>query len=143
MNTVCLLDVSSTGYICGGYASTAWSNSYEDDKKDDNAFLFVIRPIEARKVFHRKRDENGKLLEKNGIWNSVYDGFNFGHDTFYWGDADTNPKTVYIQPEQDFFQYGNANDVVGEEKRVFKKSAWGNKERRGFSDYEVFQLVKL
>ena len=78
-HTVCLLDVNSTGYVCGGYASTAGASTrYNTRAKDDNAFLFVLRPVEARKVCSRKRDdETGKLVRPDGgVLHNRGDGFN-------------------------------------------------------------------
>eukprot|EP01084_Bolivina_argentea_P070698 128554_1 len=60
-NTICILDVHETGYVCGGYASTEWKSTSTNTRgQDENTFLFVIRPIEARNVFHRARDQDGK-----------------------------------------------------------------------------------
>eukprot|EP01083_Nonionella_stella_P258302 883074_1 len=66
-NTICLLDIHSTGFICGGYASSAWQSTDSNYQvKDDNAYLFVIRPKSKRKIFHRKKNNDGVLIEPNG-----------------------------------------------------------------------------
>eukprot|EP01084_Bolivina_argentea_P250125 418978_1 len=126
-HTVCILNVSSSGYVCGGYASTEWQST--DDNiaaKDDNTFLFVLRPIHARNVFHRKRNEDGTLACSNGILYNKGDGFNFGYNTLFWGNGVTNPEDVYCEGTQDYFDYETAKDIVG--------SDW----TETFTDFEVF-----
>ena len=142
-NTVCLLDVSSTGYVCGGYASIAWKGADWNEKgKDDDAFLFVIRPIEARKVCHRKKDENGKLLRPDcGILFCDLDGFNFGYNTLFWGNGEDDPELVDCADNQHYFEYESAKDIVGQLEDDEEGDSWCSLYPT-FSDFEVFQLMK-
>ena len=138
-NTICILDVTSTGYVCGGYASTKWKSVGGYARaKDDDAYLFVIRPKEARKVCHRKRDENGELLQPDaGILYCEDDGFNFGYNTLFWGNGESQPKSVYCDDDQDYFEYKSAKDIVGKDE---SGSNGEELECATFSDFEVFQL---
>ena len=133
-HTVCLMEVEETGYICGGYASTEWkSTDYNTGAKDDDAFLFVIRPIEKRNVFHRKRHENGDLCRSDGILYNKGDGFNFGYNTLFWGNENTEErriKMIRISSDTQYFTYESEIDVVG-------RKGWGCTQ---WKDYEVFQL---
>ena len=137
-HTVCLLEVEETGWICGGYASTEWkSTNWNTPAKDDNAFLFVIRPKEKRNVFHRKKNEEfeGALCENEGILYNEGDGFNFGYNTLYWGNyakSESQIRVIYNQTHQDYFTYDSRLDVTGHEE--YPRPHW--------KDYEVFQLVE-
>eukprot|EP01083_Nonionella_stella_P081182 223522_1 len=134
-NTICLLDVDSSGVVCGGYASTAWKSATNNTKgKDDNAFLFVVRPIELRNVYHRKRNKDtNKLMEPNGgILFHQDDGFNFGYNTLFWGNWAEDPKYVYCKDSQNYFDYKYSADIVGNGPGHSKEE---------FIDFEVFQLL--
>ena len=149
-NTVCILSVATTGYICGGYASTAWESTNDNTfAKDDNAFLFVIRPIEARKVFHRKRKGDGTICkQKCGLLFHKDDGFNFGCNTFFWGNGYREPTRVYCDDEQDYFEYKSAKDIVGIDKYVRDENGRSTRRSRAvedrpkFDDFEVFQITQ-
>ena len=136
-NTICLMNVEETGWICGGYASAAWgSGGYNVGTKDDDAFLFVIRPENKRKIFHRKRDEEGKLVAEHGILNSYPDGFNFGYNTFWWGNgnrSDEGQRIIRGHPD-DYYTFESMQDLTGYEQKGYERPHW--------SDYEVFQLVQ-
>lgn len=131
-NTICLLKVKETGWICGGYASAAWhSAGVNVAAKDDNAFLFVIRSENEWKVFHRKRDEDGKLLRENGILNSSLDGFNFGYNSFWWGNGYQNDlgQRVVLGTAGNYYTFESLKDLTGH-----TNTSW--------SDYEVFHLIE-
>lgn len=135
-----------TGWICGGYASTEWSpesgtlgvwGNYT--LKDENTFLFVIRPKDKRNIFHRKRDDDGNLLQPNGglVWNPS-DGFNFGYNTLYWGNGRYWAMTgIYVNSEHpqnkshEYYDLESAVDIVGQNE--YPQPNW--------KDFEVFQLV--
>ena len=109
-NTVCLVEVKETGWICGGYGSTEWrSTYYKQSEGDENAFLFVIRPKEKRKVFHRERNAEG-------------DGFNFEYNTIQLWICGWQPDDIFDQQ--------CANEVAGHD--LSPQPHW--------KDYEVFQL---
>ena len=138
-NTVCLLDLNE-GFVCGGYASSAWESTDHNTKcKDDNAFLFTLRPSDKRKVFHRKRDKDGKLLKQDGgiLFNRV-DGFNFGYNDFFWGDYDKIPcSRLYIRCQnRNHFDVESDADLCG-----ISHDSYGRCEAK-FKEFEVFQLIQ-
>ena len=136
-HTICLMDVDETGYICGGYASAAWGAG-GSPVKDDDTFLFVIRPKGKRAVFHRKRDDSGKLIERNGILNSRAGGFNFGFNTFSWGisskyyQSEEGMRAIHTSVD-DYYTHQSKRELVG---KVFQLGWSGH-----WTDFEVFQLV--
>ena len=140
-NTVCILDITSTGYVCGGYASTAWRSTQNYTiGKDDDAFLFVIRPIKARKVCHRKRTKYGNLLDPDcGITFEEHYGFIFGKFTFFWG-AFQDPKIVCCLNHQHHFEYSTGRDIVGVDSydQQLAIEMWNDQVK--FTDFEVYQL---
>ena len=134
-HTVCLLDVKETGWICGGYASTEWKSTGSNTAaKDENAFLFVIRPAEKRKVFHRKRNGKGDLIQPDrGILYNRGDGFNFGYNDFFWGN---NYRTfdqvsqIYTRNGSQYFDWDAAEELTGQ--KAHPNPHW--------TDFEVYQL---
>ena len=131
-HTVCLMEIEGTGYICGGYASTEWKSTRGNTRaKDDHTYLFVIRPVEKRNVFHRKRDEEGNLVEPEGgiLWNGT-DGFNFGYNHLFFGNGERrNDRIVYAKRGGNYYTNESRADTVGRDE-------WTSY----LTDYEVFQL---
>ena len=137
-NTICLMNVEETGWICGGYASAAWNSSgFNVAAKDDDAFLFVIRPENKRKIFHRKRDEEGKLIREHGILNSYPDGFNFGYNTFWWGDGTRSDEgqRMIQGAANNYYTFESLSELTGHDH-----DGWSDYSH--WEDYEVFQLVE-
>ena len=131
-NIVFILDGTSTGYIYGGYTSTTWKKKRHYGIANDNvSFLFVIRPIEARQVCHRKPDdhqyEDFSRLDCT-ITFVDEDGYYCVWIILNWIKFEKNPKNVYCQDGQMFFEYSSSKYVCGGD--IFKK----------LKDFEVFQL---
>lgn len=129
-NTVCILD-AKTGFVCGGYASSEWKSTNGNVQgKDDNSFLFVVKPVNKMNVFHRKRNENGSLVQPNcGILYNKGDGFNFGYNTMFWGNYATDPEVIHVYSNQNYFTKFTREELVGSSETGY------------FKDYEVFQLL--
>lgn len=135
-HTICLLDMHTHGYVSGGYASTEWKSTNSNTRgKDDDAYLFCVRPLDRQRVYHRSKDEAGKLKDAAcGILYNKGDGFNFGYNTFFWGNYDQEPKTVYVSSRpRDYFELDSIGLLTGSTSR------YGGVE---FKDFEVFQLVE-
>ena len=136
--TVCLMDVEETGWICGGYASTEWkSTDHSQRAKDDDAFLFVIRPKGKRHVFHRQRDKAGNLLwDDCGVTHYKRDGFNFGAHILFWGHSKLGDKDlirlIRCRGANEYFDYKAADEIIGKDELGRTGGSW--------TDFEVYQL---
>eukprot|EP01084_Bolivina_argentea_P290585 499187_1 len=135
-NTICILDMHENGYISGGFASTPWMSTPGNVRaKDDNTYLFCVKPIDKRNVYHRSRGDNGDLLKSDsGLLYNKGDGFNFGYNTLFWGNYDTNPETVYVSNYNiaDYYALDHIEEITGPL----------HYEETKFKDYEVFQLLQ-
>merc|ERR1712228_220861 len=138
-NTVCLVDLHEQGFVSGGYASSAWKSTDGNTPcKDDNAFLFTLRPMDKRKIFHRKRDKDGNFMKpKGGILHNKADAFNFGYNSFFWGNRHSIPcdTLIVINPgKKGYFDVGKNADLCGH-----GESGWTYTK---FREFEVFQLIE-
>merc|ERR1712168_332046 len=109
--------MGETGWLCGGYASTEWESTLSNTKgKDEDAFLFVIRPADKRKVFHRQRNCDGEVVEpEGGILFNRGDGFNFGYNTLFWGNANQSEERIReIWADTGYFTHESPNALIGQ-----------------------------
>ena len=100
----------------------------------------MIRPVNARNVFHRKRDADGKLERPNGgILYNKDDGFNFGYNTLFWGNANHAEERIrQIYAKTGYFTHESPKMLIGQEGYM----RW-NVQKPHWTDYEVFQLSTL
>ena len=134
-NTVCIADIQPNGFVSGGYASTEWKSTDRNvPAKDDDAYLFCVRPSDKRKVYHRSRDKDGNLKSEFGILYNKSDAFNFGYNSFFWCDGYKIPVDTFEITEGDtYYQVEDFTDLIGEYEY----------EETQFTNFEVFQLIKL
>lgn len=116
-----------------------WDNTDWTKGRDDDAFLFVIRPVEKRTIFRRARDENGTLIEEYGLLFHSGDAFNFGHNTFFWGNRATTSRErreIWAFPfsRNTYFTDGSTKTMVGQIPAESGKLAH-------WKECEVFQLI--
>ena len=139
-NTICLLDMN-TGFVSGGFASSAWKSTHRNTAcKDDDAFLFTVRPTDKRNIFHRKRGKYGKLVKPNGgLLHNKGDAyviiirilfffqinvfhpcrFNFGYNDFFWGNYHEIPCKWVCGSlnHSNYFDVESNEEVCGKDSR--------------------------